>query len=96
MLISFDGRDGITTVLQSSDDHIDSAAATVVALLVLPSPAFFIRLVNLERVFRLRSLIVSREAVQFVDEVFNARYIGEFSCKQFCGQSCAENFAVNG
>ena len=96
MLISFDGRDGITAIFRSSNDHIDSAAATIVAFLVLPSSALFTRLVTLERVFHLGSLIVSREAVQFVDEVFNARYIGEFSCKQFCGQSCAENFAVNG
>ncbi|KAF3555534.1 hypothetical protein F2Q69_00013433 [Brassica cretica] len=92
----FDGRDGIATVLRSSDDHIDYAAATVVALLILPSSAFFTRLVSLERVFRLRSLIVSRDAVRVADEVFYAGYFGDFSCKQFCGQPCAENFAVNG
>ena len=32
-LICFDGRDGIAAVLRSSDDHIDSSAAVVVARL---------------------------------------------------------------
>ncbi|KAF3525113.1 hypothetical protein F2Q69_00047178 [Brassica cretica] len=89
-------RDVIATILRSSDDHIDFAAATVVALLVMPSSALFTPLIPLERVFRLRSLIVSWEEIRVADEVFYARYFGELTCKQFCGQSCAVNFPVNG
>ncbi|KAF2608050.1 hypothetical protein F2Q68_00043859 [Brassica cretica] len=89
-------RDVIATILRSSDDHIDFAAATVVALLVMPSSALFTPFVPLERVFRLRSLIVSWEEIRVADEVFYARYFGELTCKQFCGQSCAVNFPVNG
>ncbi|KAF3555535.1 hypothetical protein F2Q69_00013430 [Brassica cretica] len=62
----------------------------------MPSSALFTRLVPLERVFHLRSLIVSQEAVRVVDEVFYAGYFGEISCKQFYGQPCADDFAVNG
>ena len=72
MLIRFDGRDGIATILRSSDDHIDSGAATVVALLFMSSSALFTRSVPLERVFRLGSLIVSWEAIRVADEVFYA------------------------
>ncbi|KAF3525106.1 hypothetical protein F2Q69_00047176 [Brassica cretica] len=51
----------------------------------MPSSALFTPLVPLERVFRLRSLIVSWEEIRVADEVFYPRYFGELTCKQFCG-----------
>ncbi|KAF2558637.1 hypothetical protein F2Q68_00016126 [Brassica cretica] len=91
-LISFDGGDGIAVVLRSSDYHINSAATIVVALLVLPFPALFSRLIFSERVLGLRGFIVSRRVV--ADKVFYARYFGEFSRQQLCGQPRTENLAV--
>ncbi|KAF3589003.1 hypothetical protein F2Q69_00029963 [Brassica cretica] len=82
----------MAVVLRSSDYHIDSAATIVVALLVLPFPALFSRLIFSERVLGLRGFIVSQRVV--ADEVLYARYFGEFPRKQLCGQPLTENLLV--
>ncbi|KAF2597848.1 hypothetical protein F2Q68_00010546 [Brassica cretica] len=68
-------------ILRSSDDHIDSAATIVIALLVLLpcfSPDWFPW-----RVLRLRGLIVSWRAVRIIVEIFYARHFGKFSVSSF-------------
>lgn len=95
-LVGLDGRDGIAVLLRFADDHIDPSVVSVVTFLILSSSVFLARLVPLRRSFRSRVPIGFRGAIRIADEVLHAGHLGEFSRKQLCGQSSAENFAVHG
>ncbi|KAF2567719.1 hypothetical protein F2Q68_00025314 [Brassica cretica] len=77
--VSLDGQDCVVVILQSSDDHVDSATIVIVSFIVWSSSVFIPGLASLRGILRGRIPIRLQRAIGLEDEIFYTGYFGELS-----------------